>query len=99
MSASPADGRPEHAGRDRHVALTVNALEPLKAADGWKEMLRRVRESLLKQGVERQEELMLEYVGYPAREEREPMRDWIEDFNEAKLRQGFNNTLVRLWHS
>ena len=54
-------------------------------------MLRRVRESLLKQGVERQEELMLEYVGYPAREDKEPMRDWIEDFNDAK--RDFENSM------
>ena len=28
----PALGRPDHAGRDRHTALTVNGLQPLKAA-------------------------------------------------------------------
>jgi len=28
----PTTGRPEHGGRDRHVAMTVSELEPVKAA-------------------------------------------------------------------
>ena len=66
-------------------------LEDLKCADGWKELLRRAKESLLKQDVERQEELMLDYVQYPARDEREPMRDRIEDLNDAK--HDFENSM------
>jgi len=31
-SPDPAEGRPEHGGRDRHLAMTVAALEPLVAA-------------------------------------------------------------------
>jgi len=30
-SPDPAEGRPEHGGRDRHLAMTVAALEPLVA--------------------------------------------------------------------
>jgi glyoxylase I family protein len=26
----PLDGRPEHGGRDRHLAFTVRSIEPLK---------------------------------------------------------------------